>query len=152
MSKKPRRSRHRIPACALVPRSDPIDERYQAEIDASMARLQQRYRKAQKALAAAERRAEQARCELECAVRQSAAKRARQRYDRLLLIVEDRRRELRAIELLMMPAAYNSRDSKLRHIRLESGEILIPLGATTGQRPKVDKPPVFPVTKRQADG
>jgi hypothetical protein len=61
MSKKPKRSRHRIPLCALEPRSEPVTPEYQAEVDASMDRLERRYRKAQKALEAAEARAERAR-------------------------------------------------------------------------------------------
>jgi len=66
VSKKPTRSRHRIPAIAFSPKeSEPIDERYQAEIDASMARLERMYRSAQKALESAERRAERARVHAE---------------------------------------------------------------------------------------
>lgn len=58
MSKKIK-SRHRIPALTL--KSDPITPEYQAEIDRSMERLEARYRKAQKALEAAEVKAERAR-------------------------------------------------------------------------------------------
>lgn len=214
MSKRPKRSRHRIPDCALQPKSEPITERYQAEIDASTARLEQRYRKAEKALAAAEAKAERvrqhierlaaqqeqatrvaehraaeqqraleyidrikaaaqhsrdtaARAELErrhrdaiarrntaTALRKAEAKAAREReqqirlrrrdYDTLLLTVEDRRRELAEIERLMQIDGYG-RDSRRRHIRHEAGAITIPLGATTGQRPKQAPAPVFPV-------
>lgn len=35
MSKKLRKSRHRIPPVALEPKSDPIDPGYQARVDAS---------------------------------------------------------------------------------------------------------------------
>jgi hypothetical protein len=150
MAKKPHKSRHRIPTCALEPRSDPIDERYQAEIDASMAHLERRYRRGQKALEAAERRAQRAARELEAAIG-AAARRARQRrYDTLLLIVEDRRRELREIELLMYPDGYG-RDSRRRHVRQEAGAITIPLGDTTGVRPKAEPVPVFPVTQRHRE-
>jgi hypothetical protein len=147
MPKKPKHSRHRIPDCALQPKSDPIDDRYQAEIDASVGRLEARYRRAEKALAAAERRAETARAELEAAAASSARAARQRRYDRLLLIVEDRRRELREIERLMAADGYG-RDSRRRHIRQESGAITIPLGDTTGTRPKPAPIPVFPVHTR----
>jgi hypothetical protein len=62
--------------------------------------------------------------------------------------VEDRRRELRQIELLMMPSAYHGRDGRRRLVRQESGAITIPLGATTGQRLKPEPAPVFPVQIR----
>lgn len=58
MSKKPRRSRHRVPVFDMV--SDPIDERYQREVDYSTSRLERAWRKAQAALEAAQRRAEKA--------------------------------------------------------------------------------------------
>src|SRR6516225_5204812 len=174
MSKKPKQSRHRIPACALGLKSDPIDERYQMEVDMSTHRLERAYAKAQKALAAAEARAERARQAMldaearrrlreadllaEQARQQQTAQHARedlervkearrrsQEYDRLLLLVEDRRRELREIEKLMMPEGYG-RDSRLRVARHESGAITIPLGATTGEPLKKESIPVFPVT------
>src|SRR6516225_3893379 len=179
MSKKPKQSRHRIPACALGLKSVPIDERYQMEVDMSTHRLERAYAKAQKALAAAEARAERARQamldaearrrlreadllaeqarqqqtaqhareDLERARRQAVeeARRRSQEYDRLLLLVEDRRRELREIEKLMMPEGYG-RDSRLRVARHESGAITIPLGATTGEPLKKESIPVFPVT------
>lgn len=54
MSKNPKQSRHRIPTFVLeTNRADEIDDRYQAEIDSSMAKLQRRYAKAQKAHEAA---------------------------------------------------------------------------------------------------
>lgn len=59
MSKKPKRSRHRIPTLAI--RSDPVTDDYQAEIDASMERLARRHARAQKAAEAAELKAERAR-------------------------------------------------------------------------------------------
>jgi hypothetical protein len=62
VSKKPARSRHRIPACALQSRLEPISERYQTEVDMSTTRLEQRYRRAQKALEAAEQRAATTSC------------------------------------------------------------------------------------------
>lgn len=217
MSKKPKRSRHRIPDCAFELRSDPIDERYQAEIDASTRRLEQRYRKAEQALAKAEAKAERlriqidalaekqreaariaahraqeqqrvveyierirvaaqqsrmdaARAELErkyrdavarrnaqTAARKAEAKAARQHdqqlilrrreYDQLLLQVQDRRRELHEIELLMQADGY-ARDSRRRRVRHEAGAITIPLGGTTGVSPKSPKIPTFPVTKK----
>lgn len=55
MSKKPKQSRHRIPGFVLeqAMAPEPVDDRYQAEVDASMARLQRQFEKAQKAHAAA---------------------------------------------------------------------------------------------------
>src|SRR6516165_4192256 len=101
MSKKPKRSRHRIPTCALQPRSDPISDRYWAEVWASTARLERQYRKAAKALEAAEQRAEKAHAAVQAAQTRAANRQAQRHYDKLLLIVEDRRRELRIIEGLM---------------------------------------------------
>lgn len=205
MSKHPKRSRHRIPDCALQLRSDPIDERYQTEVDMSVNRLEARYRKAAKALAAAEAKAERVRqqidrladqqaeaariaahraqeqarlleyienirvaaqqsrvattrAELDRKHREAIAKRnaataqrkaeakavrrreqqitlARRQHAQLECLVEDRRRELHEIELLMQPEGYG-RDARRRHIRQEAGAITIPLGATTGERPE----------------
>ena len=142
MSKKPKHSRHRVPVLAMT--SDPISERYQIEVNISTNRLEQRYRKAVKALEAAERRAERARRLLTESRSKSRATAAH--YDRLLLIVEDRRRELREIERLMMPTDYAGRDCHRRHIRQEAAAITIPLGATTGEHLKPLKIPVYPVT------
>lgn len=63
MSKKPKQSRHRVPTIAMT--SDEITDDYQAEVDASMERLRRRYDKAQKALLAAEAKAERARIHAE---------------------------------------------------------------------------------------
>lgn len=111
MSKKPTRSRHRVPTITEI-RSDPIDDRYQREVDHSVAKLEQRYRRAQKALDAAERRAERARTQRR-PIKASVADLER--------AVEDRRRELREIEALMMPAAYNNRDSRRRTAQHHTG-------------------------------
>lgn len=70
MSKKPRQSRHRIPRLEL--KSDPITPEYQAEVDRSVAKLEARYRKAQKALEVAEARAERARAQAEALARKQA--------------------------------------------------------------------------------
>ncbi|SHU20739.1 Uncharacterised protein [Mycobacteroides abscessus subsp. abscessus] len=70
MSKKPKRSRHRIPTLTIT--SDPITPEYQAEVDASMERLRRRYEKAQKALADAEARAERAAVHAENLARKQA--------------------------------------------------------------------------------
>ena len=59
MSKKPKRSRHRVPTLAMA--SDEVTTEYQGEVDASMERLRRRYEKAQKALAQSEEKAERAR-------------------------------------------------------------------------------------------
>ncbi|OBB15081.1 hypothetical protein A5761_15190 [Mycolicibacterium setense] len=63
MSKKPRQSRHRVPTLTVAP--DEITPEYQAEIDMSMEKLARRYEKAQKALQAAEAKAERARLRAE---------------------------------------------------------------------------------------
>ena len=55
MSKKPKRSRHRVPAPQTM-RSDPISERYQIEVDYATNRLQRRYERALKARDAAQAR------------------------------------------------------------------------------------------------
>jgi len=70
MSKKPKQSRHRIPILEL--KADPINEQYQAEIEQSVARLEARYRKAEKALEAAEVKADRARVHAENLARKQA--------------------------------------------------------------------------------
>lgn len=143
---KTRHSRHRIPDCALELKPEPISDRYWREVWASTARLERQYRKAQQGLAAAERRAEKARRAVTSAISRASNRQAQRKLDQLLLIVEDRRRELREVELLMIPTDYNGRDSKRRTARHESGAITVPLGATTGESPKRDPIPIFPVT------
>jgi hypothetical protein len=93
MAKK-RRSRHRIPACALELKSDPIDERYQTEVDYATNRLQRRYERAVKARDAAQRR-------LALALTQSAKA---SRLAELRRQVEMREYELGEIVRLMQPA------------------------------------------------
>lgn len=131
MSKKPNKSRHRVPTHALQLRSDPISERYQREIDMSMERLEQRYRKAQRALQVTERKVERARREAEDNTRN---RENRRKYNELLELVEQRRRELRQIELLMMPATYNGRDSRRRGARHETGDGTISLAGQPHQQ------------------
>lgn len=199
MSKKPKQSRHRVPT--LTFRSDPITPDYQDEIDRSISKLELRYKKAQKALEAAEARAERARLQAESLTEKQAkaqlvaanrlanerrlsefietikqaAKRARvaesrahlerqrlqvearrneetrrrreeakQLRERARLIsqarsslslreaeVDERRRELREIEKLMIPDFLSGgRDSRRRLVRLESAAIEVPLGGT----------------------
>lgn len=140
------RSRHRIPDCALELKPDPISDRYWREVWASTARLERQYRKAQNALAAAERRAEKARRAVTAAIGRASNRQAQRQLDQLLLVVEERRRELREMELLMIPSDYNGRDSRRRTVRHESGAITLPLGATTGEPLKPDPIPIFPVT------
>jgi membrane protein involved in colicin uptake len=181
-TKKPRQSRHRVPPLTMV--SDGVDDDYQAEVDASVARLEARYRKAEKALAAAEDKAErkrlvaealaekhrqaeaaaahraeeesrlteyierikeaaknsrvaEARAELERKHREAVERRNAQTAQRkteakavrdfekqiaaarassvsLQGAVVERRRELREIELLMMPGNYSGRDHRKR--------------------------------------
>lgn len=140
MTKKPRRSRHRIPLLA-DPESVVLDDRYQREVDYSSSRLERAYRKAQNALAAAEKRAAKAEAAF---VRNVRNVRLRRDHERLQALVEDRRAELRQIEKLMTPEAYRTRDGRRREVRQEAGAILIPLGDTTGHRKRL-KIPIFPV-------
>jgi hypothetical protein len=67
---KARASRHRVPLLQM--KSDPITPEYQAEVDQSMARLEARYLRAEKALAAAELKAERARIHAENLARKQA--------------------------------------------------------------------------------
>lgn len=50
MSKRPRKSRHRIPSQAFAYKEPVISERYQAEIDRSVSSLTRKYRRAEEAL------------------------------------------------------------------------------------------------------
>jgi chromosome segregation ATPase len=104
MSKKPARSRHRIPTLAVRP-SDPVDDRYQAEIDASVGRLTRRYEAAQKRLQAAEAKAER----LANIVQPKPTE--RRHLAELMHEVQRRREELAEIERLMMPGDY----TRVRH-------------------------------------
>lgn len=113
MSKRPKKSRHRIPS-NLPMRSDIITDRYQVEIDRSTTRLERHWRRAKKALVAAEAKH----------ARAAGAARVRE----LGKLVAMRRDELQKIEILMRPP--NTRDSQRRLVRQESGEITIPLGGT----------------------
>lgn len=140
MSKKPHKSRHRVPVLS-DPESATLDERYQREVDYSSSRLERAYRKAQNALAAAEKRAAKAEAAY---VRNVRNVRLRRDHERLQILVEDRRAELRQIELLMTPEAYRTRDGRRRTVRQEAEAILIPLGDTTGHRKRL-KIPIFPV-------
>lgn len=103
MSKRPRQSRHRIPDCALTPKSEPIDDHYQAEIDASIEHLERRYRKAQKALEAAEAKAERS--------RQHAERLAQQQVEADRIAVHRAAEEQRANEYVarIKDAAKNAR-------------------------------------------
>ncbi|MET8648500.1 hypothetical protein [Nocardia aurea] len=191
MSKKPVRSRHRIPSEALQLRTESISDRYQVEVDTATDRLEARYRKLQRALEKAEARAtklaeeserlaalkaeadriaahrldeesklaqriadireaakrsrvesyrqdmERQRLEVvrarnaitEQRKKAAAANRAREvqirtrrtEMDSLTKAIEERRRELREIERLMMPGHCNNRDSRKRAARHETG-------------------------------
>jgi hypothetical protein len=140
---KVRKSRHRVPILA-APESALISGRYQVEVDMSTQRLERRYRKAQRALEAAEKRAAKAWAEV-----LKKTRGARRRHLDLQALVEDRRRELREIERLMMPTDYTGRDSRRRLVRHETAAISIPLGGTTGQRQKQSAAPTFPVKVRE---
>jgi hypothetical protein len=131
VSKKPKQSRHRVPTFVLenALQGESISERYQGEVDASVAKLERRYAKAQKALEAAERRAEKVRLAAEVAATRGAKVKAEREHSRLLLLVEDRRQELKEIEKLMMPATYMGRDRRRRvRARHETGAGTIQLG------------------------
>lgn len=97
MSKKPRRSRHRVPVLEMV--SDPIDERYQREVDYSTSRLERAYRKAQAALEAAQRRADKAAQAAQVNLGDVRLQRESRKFDRL---VAERVAELLRIEKLMV--------------------------------------------------
>jgi len=145
VSKKPHRSRHRVPTLAAVV-SDPVDERYQCEVDYSTARLEKAWRKAQAGLEAAERRSAKA---AQVAHRSLHNVRLQREHQRLIRLVEVRRAELREVEKLMTPEAYASRDGRRRLVRHETGDVMIPLGGTTGQCSSTRRVPVFPVTVTQ---
>lgn len=99
MSKKPKTSRHRVPTEYVRP-ADPIDDRYQAEIDRSVSRLTKKYEAARKRLEAAEARAEK----LEKAKNLKLAQQKELRD--LQKVIDERRRELHELEVLMMPGNY----------------------------------------------
>lgn len=99
MSKHPKASRHRIPTLVVRP-SDPIDERYQAEIDHSVNKLTRKYESARKRLEVAEKRAEKL-------INTRSRKRARDdELAGLMRVIEARRAELHELERLMMPGDY----------------------------------------------
>lgn len=58
-----------------------------------------------------------------------------------------RRVDLQAVADLMRTV--DDRDSRRRTVRHEAGAILVPLGATTRQRPSQQRAPVFPVHTRR---
>lgn len=103
---KHRKSRHRIPV--LVATEPVIDDAYQAEIDQSIARLEAKYRKAKKALAAAELKAERARVH--------ADNLARKQADAQLVAENRLRNEQRLSEFIerIKDAAKNSRVTQAR--------------------------------------
>ena len=127
--KKPKRSRHRIPNCALELKCDPISEQYQAEIDASTAKLEMRHRKALMSLEAADRRASRIDAALQRTAAKSARNKAKQEQRKIQQAIEEREAELCQIEKLMVPSTYASRDSRRRIVRMESGAITVPIGA-----------------------
>lgn len=101
MPKHPKVSRHRIPMLGVRP-SDPIDERYQAEIDHSISKLTRQYESARKRLEAAEKRAEKL-------ANTRERKRAQDNeLTDLMRVIEDRRAELHELERLMMPGDYTA--------------------------------------------
>ncbi len=113
---KVRKSRHRIPTLTMT--SDPIDERYQAEVDAATNRLERRHRRAQLALQKAEARALRAQ-QLHATQPSRANRDIRNSLERL---VEQRRRELRDIERLMLPNHYAAGDSRRRRVCHRHGQ------------------------------
>lgn len=96
MSKKPQKSRHRVPVREMV--SDPIDDRYQREVDYSTARLERAWRKAQAALEASRRKAERAALAAAANLADVRLQREHRRLDRE---VAERMTELLRIEQLM---------------------------------------------------
>lgn len=106
MSKKPKQSRHRVPVLAVS--EAVIDDDYQTEIDQSQSRLEARYRKAEKALAAAEIKAERHRIHTENLARKQAqaAEIAANRLENELRLTEN--------ILRIKEAAKNSRVAEAR--------------------------------------
>ena len=88
-----RRPAHRPPPWYLGPRPEPISDSYQAEVDASTARLEKRYVSAQKAVARALQRIERAENRHSSA---TALKTWQDEFERRVI-------ELAAIEALMQP-------------------------------------------------
>lgn len=87
MSKKPKRSRHRIPTLAFAPISDPVDERYQIEVDYSTNRLQRKYAQAVKAKERAEKK-------LQIAIQRNERKAVIREFQRKVEIAEYERLEI----------------------------------------------------------
>ena len=106
MSKKPKQSRHRVPVLAVAEAI--IDDDYQTEIDQSQSRLEARYRKAEKALAAAEVKAERSRIHAENLARKQA--------DAAAIAANRLENELRLTENIerIKEAAKNSRVAEAR--------------------------------------
>lgn len=119
MSKKPKKSRHKVPVSQLW-RSDPITPEYQAEVDRSTERLQREYEKALKAKERAERRRERAEKNKRIAEEQrlSAAKRrkAEREYEQRLREYEDAYNEFKRME--RMVTAYPIKDNSRRRERV----------------------------------
>lgn len=102
--KKPAKIPHRIPMDWRDFRSDPIDERYAAEVERDTNRLAKRYEQAQKRLESAQRKAERVASTTKQASRIKAA----------WAEVEQRLAELREVERLMQPDNTASRSHQGR--------------------------------------
>lgn len=99
MSKHPKVSRHRVPTLGVRP-PDPVEDRYQAEVDHAVSKLTRRYESTRKRLEADERRAERL-------VNTCQRKRTQDsELAALMVAIEARRAELHEIERLMLPGDY----------------------------------------------
>jgi membrane protein involved in colicin uptake len=110
MSKKPKQSRHRVPSSVLdaALKADEIDDRYQVEIDSSIAKLQRQYVKAQKAHAAAVARQERIRLQAEALAEKKAAQ------ERIASHRADEEAKLTDRMAVIKEAAKNSRIAAIR--------------------------------------
>lgn len=124
MSKKARKSRHRVPSSAFT-NPEPITPEYQAEIDRSMANLAREYEKARKATEAAGRRKERARRNAERAEEQrlnaTQRRKAEAEYERRLREYEEAQAEFNRWKLTMESPPVRDRSTKGERVFLTGG-------------------------------
>lgn len=106
MSKKPSRSRHRIPPTRTI-QADPVDARYQREVDRDTARAEQRYRAALDAVERARAKAERLAAKPKAHASPKITEAAWRAYEQAL-------HELREIEALMQPGNHASAKNRGR--------------------------------------
>lgn len=124
MSKKPKRSRHRIPSFVFS-QPDEITPEYQAEIDRSMERLAREFEKARKAAEAAERRKDRALRNAVAAeadrARGAERKKARRDYERRLAEYESAYEEFKRVERMMQAPPVKDRSRRGERVFMTSG-------------------------------